>query len=150
MTRSLRLLVGALFVAFALLVAALVPADAARPAAQGIEPGSAIAVSGRYYGAIALSRADGAVGWSYNFKTKRKAGKRALRECKDASDTPWSCKKIAWVRNGCLALAVRWNSNGTIARYAWGLGRNKRPAYENALRKCGSKCKRRAYTCTAR
>ena len=65
------------------------------------------------------------MGWSYDFRTKKRAGKRALRECKEGLRHTWSCRKIAWVRNGCLALAVRWNDNGTIARYKWGVGRNK-------------------------
>lgn len=147
MIRSIRWVIGVVFVAIALLASVLVPAGATP---QGSPADSSAAVAGRYYGAIALSRADGAVGWSYDYRTKRRAGKKALRECRKASDTSWSCKKIAWVRNGCLALAVRWNSNGTIARYEWGVGRNKGPAYRAALDKCGPNCKRRAYTCTTR
>ena len=58
------------------------------------------------------------------------------RACKKASDTPWSCRKIAWVRNGCPALAVRWNDNGTIARYKWGVGAT-RPCVSQRLNKCG-------------
>lgn len=146
---AIRKILGVAVVAFALLASILLPAGATSAPGDSTSDSTAAAY-GRYYGAIALSRADGAVGWSYDFRTKKRAGKRALRECKKASDAPWSCRKIAWVRNGCLALAVRWNSNGTIARYKWGVARNKGPAYRKALNKCGYGCKRRAYTCTTR
>jgi Domain of unknown function (DUF4189) len=103
-----------------------------------------------YYGAIALSRVDGAVGWSYDCGSKAAAGKAVLRECKRASTVPWSCLKIVWVRDGCGALAVRWNDNGTIGCYAWGVESNKASAYRKALNKCGYGCQRRAWTCTTR
>jgi hypothetical protein len=150
MIRSIRWIIAGLAVSIALLASLIAPAGASPSAVPTESADSTAAAYGRYYGAIALSRADGAVGWSYDFSTKRKAGKRALKECRKASDTPWSCRKVAWVRNGCLALAVRWNDNGTIARYKWGVGRNKAPAYRAALNKCGWGCVRRAYTCTTR
>lgn len=112
-------------------------------------PGSSVQVYGRYYGAIALAMTGGAVGWSYDYGTKRAALRRAYRECKSRSDYPWTCEKIAWVRNGCLALAVRWNG-GYVARYGWAARSTKRSAYWAALDKCGPGCVKRAYTCTTR
>jgi len=147
----LRALITGSILAMALLMSLLIPASGAGVAQPVNDQGrSSIAAVNRYYGALALSRADGAVGWSYDYRTKRKAGKAALRECKKASETPWSCRKIVWVRNGCVALAVRWNDNGTIARYRWAVAMKKSTAYRKALNKCGYGCKRRAYTCTTR
>ena len=109
--------------------------------------GASLSAKGRWYGAIALAFDDGAYGTSWNYKTKRKALKRAQKECKNYSDYPSSCRKIAWVRNGCLAVAVLWNGS-MVADYGGGLARSKRKAYLNALDDCGPDCKKRAYTCT--
>ncbi|HRY11044.1 MAG: DUF4189 domain-containing protein [Actinobacteria bacterium] len=149
MSGPLRSLIGGSILALALLLSLLIP-TAGVAGTVSDQGSSSVSAVRRYYGALALSRADGAVGWSYDYRTKAKAGRAALRECKKASATPWSCRKIVWVRNGCVALAVRWNDNGTIARYAWGVARNKAPAYRKALNKCGYGCKRRAWTCTTR
>jgi hypothetical protein len=119
----------------------------AAPADDSSGVGASLSAYGRWYGAIALAMDDGAAGWSYDYKTKRKALKRAQRECKKFSDFPSSCRKIAWVRNGCLAVAVLWNGS-MVADYGWGIARSKRKAYFNALDDCGPNCKRRAYTCT--
>lgn len=119
----------------------------AAPVEEAAGLGASLSASGRWYGAIALAFDDGAAGWSYNYKTKRKALTRAQKECKKASDFPGSCRKIAWVRNGCLAVAVLWNGS-MVADYGWGLARSKRKAYLNALDDCGPDCKRRAVTCT--
>ncbi len=146
MSGRLQSLIGGAILAVALLLAMLIPAAGAGVSRTISGP----SISGMYYGAIALSRVDGAVGWSYDYGTKATAGKAALRECKKASTVPWSCRKIVWVRNGCVALAVRWNDNGTIGRYAWGVASNKATAYSKALNKCGYGCQRRAWTCTTR
>ena len=114
-----------------------------------VAPGAVISAYGDNYGAIALAMTGGAVGWSYDYGTKRQAFRRAVRECKSASDYPWTCKKIAWVKNGCLAVAVRWDGN-YVDRYGWGAASTKRQAYLRALDECGYQCKRRAYTCTTR
>jgi len=114
-----------------------------------VAPGAVISAYGDNYGAIALAMTGGAVGWSYDYSTKRFAFKRAMRACKNASDYPWTCKKIAWVKNGCLAVAVRWDGN-YVDRYGWGAAATKRQAYLRALDECGYQCKRRAYTCTTR
>ncbi len=119
----------------------------AAPADDPSGLGASLSAKGRWYGAIAVAFDDGASGWSYNYKTKRKAFKRAQKECKKSSDFPSSCRKIAWVRNGCLAVAVLWNGS-MVADTGWGIARSKRKAYLNALDDCGPECKRLTYTCT--
>jgi len=119
----------------------------AAPSDDSSGMGASLSASGRWYGAIAIAFDDGAAGWSYDYKTKRKALNRAQKECKKFSDFPSSCRKIAWVRNGCLAVAVLWNGS-MVADYGWGIARSKRKAYLNALDDCGPDCKKRAYTCT--
>lgn len=155
-SRSRMLLVG-IALAVAGLLAALVPATsgiagaATTPAAVAAQAEANVAAKAarNYYGAIALAYTGGAVGWSYDYSTKRSALNRAQRECKSASNFPSSCHKIAWVRNGCLALAVRWNGSN-IAHWGWGSASSKRAAYNRALDECGSNCRKRAYTCTTR
>ncbi|MCU0278446.1 MAG: DUF4189 domain-containing protein [Candidatus Nanopelagicales bacterium] len=151
MSGRLQSLVGGVIFAIALLLSMFIPTSGSGVARTASDHGgSAVSAVGMYYGAIALSRVDGAVGWSYDYRSKAAAGKAALRECKQSSTVPWSCRKIVWVRNGCVALAVRWNDNGTIGSYAWGVASNKASAYRKALNKCGYGCQRRAWTCTTR
>jgi hypothetical protein len=125
------------------------PAVAAAPSADPPRPGATISAYVHNYGAIALAMTGGAVGWSYDYPNKWLAGKRAKNECKQSSDYPWTCKKIAWVRDGCLALAVRYDGM-FVDVYGWGTASTKRGAYLRALDECGYGCKRRAYTCTTR
>lgn len=126
-----------------------VAAAPAGTSAKAPEPGAAVSAYGYYYGAISMSMGDGAVGWSYDYSTKWRAKYRAQAKCRSASSTPWRCRKIAWVRNGCLAVAVQWSGN-SIARYGWGIARTKRAAYWRALDECGPYCVKRVYTCTTR
>lgn len=125
------------------------PASAVPEPPVADPPVSALAYR-NYYGAIALATVGGAVGWSYDFRTKKRAFKVAMRECRKASSYPWSCRKVAWVRNWCIGLAVLWDADNNIAYYDYGAGRTKKKAYRKALRKCGPGCVRRAYTCTTR
>ncbi|MEZ5157299.1 MAG: DUF4189 domain-containing protein [Candidatus Nanopelagicales bacterium] len=122
-----------------LLIAPVAVADA--PA----KPTSTVAASGTY-GAIAIA-SDGAWGRSWNYRTKRKAGKWAMWECRRASDYPKTCKKVAWVRYGCLAVAVRWNGD-FISRYGWATRSTKKKAHRAAKRRCGTGCVRRASVCS--
>jgi Domain of unknown function (DUF4189) len=102
-----------------------------------------------YYGAIALSRVDGAVGWSYDCGSKAAAGKAALRECKQAST-------VLVVPEDRVGARRLWGAGGPLERqraigcYAWGVESNKASAYRKALNKCGYGCQRRAWTCTTR
>lgn len=150
--RSRMILAAVALAAAGMVASLLVPsttAGAASSAAASAQAGVA-ARAVNYYGSIALSPADGAVGWSYDYRTRRGAIKRAKRECRQASDYPWRCRKVGWVRNGCLALAVRWNGSGGIARWASAYRYGKRAAYRAAKKRCGPGCRRRAFTCTTR
>lgn len=147
--RSRVILLGVALAAAGLIAALLVPATTAgaTPSADASAQVGAAAVN--YYGSIALSARDNSVGWSYDYRTKRGAIKRAKRECRKASNYPWTCKKVGWVRNGCLALAVR-TSGGSVARWASAYRGSKRAAYRAAKNRCGPGCRKRAYTCTTR
>lgn len=152
MSTRISVIVGALVASIALLAATLMmgaPAGAARvPTPPVTTPAAATAYYTNYYGAISLAMTGGAVGWSYDYATKWQALRRAQNECKSKSNYPWSCQKIAWVRNGCLAVAVRWNGSD-IERYGWAVRETKRSAYLAAKAKCGYACVRRAHTCTS-
>lgn len=110
-------------------------------------PTSTVAATGTY-GAIAVA-SDGAWGRSWNYRKKSRAGKRAMWQCRQASDYPKTCEKVAWVRNGCLAVAVRWNGD-FINRYGWAARSSKKKAYRAAKRKCGKRCVRLASVCSPR
>lgn len=124
-------------------------AAATAPAADPPRPAAAISAYAHNYGAISLAMTGRGVGWSYDYPTKRLAGKWAQYECKEIADYPWTCKKIAWVRDGCLAVAARYDGIDVDA-YGWGSASTKRGAYQRALAECGYGCKRRAWTCTTR
>lgn len=102
-----------------------------------------------YYGALSIS-SDNAWGGSYDYGRKRKAIKRAQRECKERSNYPGTCEAAVWVRNGCAALSVKLNSDGFVTRYGWAVNRFKGPAIKAAQKKCGKKCVKRAWVCTTR
>ena len=102
-----------------------------------------------YFGALSIS-SDNAWGGSYDYVTKRKAIKRAQRECKKRSNYPGTCERAVWVRNGCAALSVKLNSDGFVTRYGWAVNRYKGPAIKAAQKKCGKKCVKRAWVCTTR
>src|SRR5690606_14961394 len=91
--RSTMLTVIRLFIAMiAALATALGGAVAvqAAPSDDSSGMGASLSASGRWYGAIAIAFDDGAAGWSYDYKTKRKALNRAQKECKKFSDFPSS------------------------------------------------------------
>lgn len=103
-----------------------------------------------YYGAISVSMADGAGGWSYDYGTKRAAKRAAQRSCKNRSDYPGSCRKIVWVRNGCAAVVARYWSDGSIRRYAWGIGNTKRQAINRAKAELNYLGRTNTWVCTTR
>lgn len=104
--------------------------------------------TGRYYGAISLA-SDAAVGYSYDYSTKTKALNAAQKACKRASRRDSTCRKIVWVRNGCAAVAIKWNGR-QVTRYGWAVRDSKNAAIKAAKSKCGKTCIVRAYTCTTR
>ncbi|MDP4014485.1 MAG: DUF4189 domain-containing protein [Candidatus Nanopelagicales bacterium] len=122
-------------------------AGAASPPTTAQQPDRSVSTYRNNFGAISLAFKGGAVGWSYDYSTRKKAVKRAHRQCRSRSST--KCTKIAWVRNGCLAVAVRW-SGSNVTYYGWAVRGSKKKAYRAAKRECGGKCVRRAFTCTTR
>jgi hypothetical protein len=102
-----------------------------------------------YYGAISIS-VDAAWGVSYDYGTKAKAIKRAKVECKKHSDYPGKCVNAVWVRNGCAAVSVKYNSEGFVSHYGWAVNRFKGPAIRAAQHKCGNRCQKLTWVCTTR
>jgi serine/threonine-protein kinase len=96
------------------------------------------------YGAIAYSPATGALGWSYDYRTRGEAESIALQNCsKHASD----CIVPLWFRNACGALAVGSNGWGT----AWGT--NQSEAERKAITACQRwtmDCAVKRWVCTTR
>lgn len=144
----IRFIIGVLVASLALVATSLV-SGASAGAVDAPAPPTAPAVAAyyNYYGAISLAMTGGAVGWAYDYGTKWQALRSAQRACKSRSSYPWSCEKVAWVRNGCLAVAVNWDGD-YIDYYGWGVANTKRQAYWRALDECGYGCVKRAYTCT--
>jgi len=73
------------------------------------------------YGAISLNTRTGVVGYANDKRGKDAAIRIAHRSCKTRSEAnggyPGQCTRAGWVRNGCLATAIRIN-NGAIVE--WG------------------------------
>jgi len=98
-----------------------------------------------YYGAIAYSQSTRAHGYSYDYRSRRAAERRAYRECRQYGG---GCRIAVWFRNACGALAV--GKDG-----GWGSGwhRNKRRAQTNAIRSCNDVsygCRVVRWVCTTR
>lgn len=153
-------LLTALLLAVGMLSTALAPsADAADRTGSSGAAASASAAKGtaekptsdryrRYYGSIALS-GDGAAGLSYDYRTKKAAKKAAMRSCKARSYYPGRCFTVAWVSNGCLAVAVKKDRNGWITRYSWGIDYRLKKAKNQAKRRLGVN-KVYTWVCTTR
>ncbi len=98
-----------------------------------------------YYGAIALSPSNKAMGWSYNYNSRWKAEQVALKKCrKYAGD----CRIGTWFRNACGAIAVGRNGG-------WGAdwGRNVKQAKWKSRKMCrkyDKGCKVKRWVCTQR
>lgn len=148
MLLRIRFIIGVLIASLALLATSLASgASAGGPDVSDPPAPPTASAYYNYYGAISLAMTGGAVGWAYDYSTKWQALRSAQRACKSRSSYPWSCEKIAWVRNGCLAVAVSWDGE-YIDYYGWGVANTKRQAYWRALDECGYGCVKRAYTCT--
>lgn len=119
---------------------------AARPEPTGDE---AKQLFGNYYGAISLAYRGGAVGYSYDYGSASKALSVAQAKCKKATPYDSTCHKIAWVRNGCLALSLKWSGANPV-RYGWAVRSSKKSAINAANRVCGAGCSMRAWVCTTR
>lgn len=75
------------------------------------------------FGAIAVNPNTGAAGGSWGQPTKKRAKRRAKREC------PGRCRVVVWVRNGCAAVVF------ARSRYFWGIARNRARATRRARKK---------------
>lgn len=148
-TRPRTALLGIALAVAGLIAAVLVPSTSAgaAPATVSVDGQANASAARNYYGAIALAFTGGAYGWSKNYSSKRAALRVAQKECKNASSTPSSCRKIAWVANGCLSVAVRWNGNN-VARYGWAYRRSKSAATFAAINECGGNCRKRVTICS--
>lgn len=97
------------------------------------------------YGAIAYSPASGAVGWSYDHPSRRRAERVAMGNCQSYAD---DCRIATFFFNACGAVARA--SNG-----GWGAdwGNDRREAEDNALAACynhGDNCRVVRWACTSR
>ena len=94
-----------------------------------------------YYGAIAYSTGNGAVGYSYDYGSRYAAEARALNECGGG------CFIATWFRNACGAVA--YGPNG------WGAdwGNDRWQAERKATRRCSRhshSCAPKRWVCTTR
>lgn len=107
-----------------------------------------------YYGAIAINSRTLAVGLMNDSSTRSGAERLALTRCKKYSNASY-CKNVVWVRNGCAAVAVKYDSKGRPVRYASAYGSSKWPTIRLAQKRAkGSSAtgtvKTRAWLCTTR
>jgi hypothetical protein len=91
----------------------------------------------RCFGAISFNTRTGEVGFANDKRTRTKAISVAQRSCKNRSEAgdgfPGQCQKAGWVRNGCLALAIRINGGELVewrSAYAYSEAGAKRKARE--------------------
>lgn len=107
-----------------------------------------------YYGAMALNTRTLAVGYYYDARTRSGAEKMALARCKNYQSGSY-CRKVVWVRNGCAAIAVKYDSKNRPVRYASAYGNQKWPTVRLAKKRAqGSSSagtvRTRGYVCTTR
>lgn len=106
----------------------------------------------RCWGAVAVANRGAAWGGWYNAPTKYRAKRNAIRQCRNYSDFPRTCRWRVVTLNSCAATAVRIR-NGWVVRVRSVYGKpTKRRAVRAALRKCrsdGRSCIRRGWVCTA-
>lgn len=107
-----------------------------------------------YYGALSLNTRTLAIGGFYDSRTRSHAQKMAQTRCKQYS---WSsyCRSVVWVRNGCAAIAVKYDSKNRPVRYASAHGLHKWPTVRLAKKRAqGSSSagtvKTRGWVCTTR
>ena len=75
-------------------------------AGAGAATGASPAMAANQYGAIAINPQTFDRGFASNYSTLAGAQRRARRECGEG------CEDLAWVRNGCISLAV--SSSGKV------------------------------------
>jgi hypothetical protein len=145
--RSALALVAAMLLGGTLLAAAptasakVAPSTASKPAAERTTPSQRVSCAWRQrqcFGAISLNTRTGVVGYANDKRGKATAIRIAHNSCHTRSTaqggSPGQCTKAGWVRNGCLAVAVRIN-NGAIVRWGSGYAYNRAPAQRKAKNK---------------
>ena len=95
------------------------------------------------YGAIAHGVDSQAVGWSYDYRTKGEAERKALTECAKNGD---DCKVVVTIYNSCAAVAA-----GDDKCFAVAEARRGEQAQANAVAACtkqgGANCEVQAWSC---
>jgi hypothetical protein len=111
--------------------------------AAALQPASArVVVKKGVYGAIALDRESGQVGYAYNSATSRAAKVEALKQCAQPR-----CEVVASFSNACGALA-RKPARGP-KEFVSATGATRQEAETKALRLCSAKdCEVAAWACT--
>jgi len=98
-----------------------------------------------YYGAIAVSRETGAIGWAYDYATQVAAERAATTQCGTNDCTSW-----VWFRRACAAVA--WAGNAAEGG-SWAWAGTHQAAEASALRGCektASGCAVHRWVCTTR
>ena len=115
------------------------PSGAGRSLAVIAQPALAkVVVKKGVYGAIALQRETGQLGYAYNAATSRAAKTEALKQCADPR-----CEVVASFSNACGALA-----RGPKKHFP-ATGATRQEAEAKALRLCAAKeCEVAAWACT--
>jgi Domain of unknown function (DUF4189) len=101
----------------------------------------------RQFGAIAFSPSTGAYGYSFEYRTRNQAEKRAIAECK-ARNGGDDCATEIWFYDNCGALAVGAGATRSAAYSA-----DKAAASRRALEACngrngGAACEIKATVCS--
>lgn len=150
--RSTAGLLIALIAALAMTVTAFAPANAAGGVTTADNDGTVVKTEGKarnYFGAVSLNLIDGKIGIANDKRSKNAALKAAVKSCKKKSKNDNGCKRTAWVRNGCGALALKAKAGGGY-KQAWGVAFNLGPAKKKAKKKAGKGSKVYAWVCTTR
>jgi hypothetical protein len=146
--RSVLALAAALLLGGTLLAAApnasakVAPSTASKPAAERTTHTPRLAScpwrQRQCFGAISLNTRTGIVGYANDKRGKATAIRIAHNSCHTRSTadggSPGQCTKAGWVRNGCLAVAIRIN-NGTLVEWGSGYAYNRAPAQHKAKNK---------------
>lgn len=111
-----------------------------------------------YYGAIAMNTRTLDVGYINDYGSSTYAKRYALGRCKKNTSGTWAdgyCKNIVAVRNGCAAVAVKYDSKNRPVRYGYATNFAKWPAVRAAQKQAwgSSKAgtvKTRIWLCTTR
>lgn len=107
------------------------------------------------FGAISLNTRTGQVGYANDKRSRAAAIRVAQTSCRtrsaDTSGSPGQCRRAGWVRNGCLAVAVRIRDRAIVE---WGaaIAYDPDPAKRKARRKVAGPGRTRIafWLCTSR